>query len=162
MTQLIIIDNDGTQRTGTGYDAQMASRFDGQQALETWQVGHVQGQLAIRFKTVSSLNALLREAHDGDSLEIVYKRKLGVRETKETLTVRQAGFGIQPIVLSGDALALTDVEIVRLLDASWGEYITVTYRLVTTQGAELLPSRRRFNLFDWVNPPLAPARAIAE
>jgi len=162
MTQLVIIDNDGTQRKGTGYDAQMVSLFDGKLATETWQVGYVQGQLAVRFKTVSSLNALLREARDGDRIEITYKRKLSVHEIKETLTVRCAGFIIQPVIMSGDEPALTDAHIVRLLDAGWGEYITVTYRLITTNGAELLPKNRGFNLLDWLQPPLAPARSVGD
>lgn len=157
MTQLIIIDSDGHQRTGSNYDSQMVSRIDDRQAVETWQVGYVRGDLAVRFKTVSAVNALLRQAAEGDRVEITYKRRLGIGQITEVLAVGHAGFGLQPLLNPVETPALSDKEIVALLNAAWGEYLTVTYRLVSTEAAETVPSRNPFIRFQLPEPPLVVA-----
>jgi hypothetical protein len=139
MTQLIIYSEDGSTCTGTTYDPNMISRLEGRQAMETWQVGYVGGALAIRLKTVSALNALLRQARDGDGMQIVYRPRFGSGELRETRIVRLAGSGMQPLLMAGNAVPLSDEQIVRLLGACWGEYLVVTYQLVNQTEANLEP-----------------------
>lgn len=145
MTQLIIYSEDGSTCTGTTYDPNMVSRLDRRQATETWQVGYVGGALAIRLKTISALNALLRQAKDGDSMQIVYRPRFGSAELRETRIVRLAGSGTQPLLMPGNAAALSDEQIVRLLGACWGEFLVVTYQLLnqTAANVEPLPDSRR-------------------
>lgn len=139
MTQLIIYSEDGSTCTGTTYDQNMVSRFDGRQATETWQVGYVGGSLAIRLKTVSALNTLLRQARDGDGIQIVYRLRFGSAEVRETRTVRLAGSGMPPVLMGRNTAPLSDEQIVRLLGACWGEYLVVTYQLVNQTEATLAP-----------------------
>ena len=138
MTQLLIYSEDGSTCLGTTYDPNMVSRLERREAHETWQVGYVDDALAIRLKTVSSLNALLRKAIDGDVLEISYRSPSGT-VIQETRTVKLTGHRMQPVLMARDEAAYTDSQVVHLLKASWGEYITVCYRLLTSQGSVLLP-----------------------
>lgn len=138
MTQLLIYSEDGSTCPGTTYDANMVSRLDRREAHETWQVGYVGDALAIRLKTVSSLNTLLRKAIDGDVVEVSYRSPVGTI-IRESRTVRLTGHRIQPVLMARDDTAYSDAQVVSLIGARWGEYITVRYRLLTSQGAALLP-----------------------
>ena len=137
MIQLEIYGEDGTVTTGTTYDRDMVSIVDSCRAIETWQVGTVKDELAVRLKTISSLNALLRRSTDGDRMLVSYRPQFGRGEIKETLVVCQAGYGIQPMLMSSGQPALTDAKIVRHLGMSRGELITVTYKLMSNHEARL-------------------------
>lgn len=129
MPLLMIYSEDGSSQPGSTFDLNMMSRFDGRQAVETWQVGYVKGELAIRLKTVSSVNRLLRQANDGDLLKVTYQARLTHRQLQETLVVRFVGH--EPVLMPWEQPALSDSEVVGLLEVGWGEYITVTYRLMS-------------------------------
>jgi len=139
MTQLLIYSEDGSTCSGNTYDTNMVSRLDRREAGETWQVGYVSDSLAIRLKSVSSLNALLRRALDGDIVEITYRLRTGGKPIQETRTVRLAGHGIQPMLMARDEATFSDDKVVRMLNARWGEYIDVRYRLLSAHGAQLKP-----------------------
>lgn len=139
MTQLLIYSEDGSTCSGNTFDANMVSRLDRREALETWQVGYVSDALAIRLKSVSSVNELLRKANDGDIVEITYRLRMGSKPIQETRTVRLAGHGIQPVLMARDTAAFSDGQVVSLLNARWGEYIDVRYRLLSARGALIKP-----------------------
>jgi len=139
MIQLLIYSEDGSTCSGNTFDANMVSRLDRREAHETWQVGYVSDLLAIRLKSVPSLNALLRKAIDGEIIEITYRLRMGGKSIQETRSVRLAGRGIQPMLMARDEAAFSDDRVVALLNARWGEYIDVRYRLLSAQGAVLKP-----------------------
>lgn len=137
MTQLEIYREDGSVSVGTTYDREMVSRAESCRAVETWQVGMVKGALAVRLKTVASLNALLRRAADGDHLEIIYRPTFSAGELKEMRIVCRFGKGILPVLMPLEQPALTDSEIVQRLALSQGDLITVTYKLLSLDEAAL-------------------------
>ena len=141
MTQLLVYCDDARARIGTTYDPNLLSKFDQHKAVETWQVGFVSGKLAFRLKTISALNELLRRALDKDLLEVTYQRRLYGRvfEVKETLVVNLIGHNVPPLLTPAGSTAFTDPDIVDMLAASWGEYITVIYKLVSCGEAKLSP-----------------------
>jgi len=155
MTKAILYREDGSQNTTEIDDPRMISRLEFDYALETWLVGPVSGLLAVRAKTIASLNEILKQASTGARVEVLYKTQDTGRELKEILKVHRLGRILQPSLVSGDQPRLKDSDIVHLLSAGNGSFLTVTYRIITPHAAFRLPPVARTGLVDHT---LIPAR----
>ncbi|GEM_PF-3306415 len=141
MMKALIYSREGYPLYGTVDDPRLVSELTEVEAIETWQVGLVRSQLAIRLKTVEAVSRLLDRAGDGAVVEVSYEYPAGSIQLKHSACLRRLGAGLQPILVPSHLAVPSDARLVAILGARLGDHIRVTYRLIDRHGAAAVPPK---------------------
>lgn len=109
----------------------LISKLENNQAVETWQTGIVNGSAAITLKTVSAISQLCLIHGDFQLVEVTYLCSRSGNTLHELIPLRAINEWVRFMLEAVHNPGKDDKEVVNLLKALSGDYLTVTYRLVS-------------------------------
>lgn len=131
MLQVISFSHEGQpQRTTMKHpDPQLVSNYDENRAVETWQIGVVNGRLSINHMTVNAVSAMAGQHSAGEMVKVTYRcqsRPDAVFEEILFLGPIADWVLLETIRKPGKE----EAEIVRKLKCTTGDFVTATFRIV--------------------------------
>jgi len=111
-------------------DANLVSEFVEYQATETWRAALINGLPTASLKTVGALLQMCQHHGDFGFVEVTYRDRKSGKSMREMVMLHAINEWLK-FTMEAYAPGKPDSEIMQALKIFPGEYLTVTYRLVS-------------------------------